>query len=504
MDRLRDEPGRRSDRDAMADDAPEPLIPAERRLWRCYEARVGQPSAARISDVPHVFFASPGKTGTTWLADVLRRHPDVFVPAEKELHFFDTGWREQALDAYLDVFASATQPCRVDATPYYRLSRRALRTIRSLRPDARWIVWLREPVAHAWSFLRHTCRWREAPFASAGCAIEHLDERALRAAALSDAVLTAVDPLGIVERVASVFPAERIHVGFLEDAAAEPAKTIDSLLAFLGVARDVDPAALGLETRSFVGDEVPIPPAFEHWLRELFSERARALDVWLQRERGRGAPGTWRATIDAPRASAPLLLEELDDGRCLWALDGRLHALDTGLREPDALARIRAGRSLSSAGTRHELLAALAERPRGPLSRWRARRRDAMRAEAREDARLEQLASEAASAWRTESEIVLVDVVGPYNLLRRTTRPASHSARWLRAARTEWIAVHHETGPMDLRFERVGDRSLRDTVVAAANETALRARVAELIAAREREAEAAPGQDCAEVEALAQ
>ena len=30
-----------------------------------------------------------GKSGTTWLADVLRMHPGIFIPAEKELIYFN-------------------------------------------------------------------------------------------------------------------------------------------------------------------------------------------------------------------------------------------------------------------------------------------------------------------------------------------------------------------------------------------------------------------------------
>ncbi|MEW5941138.1 MAG: sulfotransferase, partial [Chloroflexota bacterium] len=34
------------------------------------------------------------KSGTTWLADMLRQHPQVFIPAQKELHYFNRAMDE--------------------------------------------------------------------------------------------------------------------------------------------------------------------------------------------------------------------------------------------------------------------------------------------------------------------------------------------------------------------------------------------------------------------------
>ena len=38
---------------------------------------------------PDFLYIGPDKSGSTWLYEVLRRHPEVFVPSVKDLYFFD-------------------------------------------------------------------------------------------------------------------------------------------------------------------------------------------------------------------------------------------------------------------------------------------------------------------------------------------------------------------------------------------------------------------------------
>ncbi len=52
------------------------------------------------------------KTGSTWLASNLRRHPDVFVPDIKEVKFFSTVGCCLGLDWYLDHFQDCAAKLR--------------------------------------------------------------------------------------------------------------------------------------------------------------------------------------------------------------------------------------------------------------------------------------------------------------------------------------------------------------------------------------------------------
>jgi transposase len=109
---------------------------------------------------PDFFIVGHHKCGTTALYEMLRRHPQVFMPDMKEPWFLASDLRvplpasnplPRTLEDYLALFADALPGQRVgEATPSYLVSHDAARNIAELRPDARIIAILREPV----SFLR--------------------------------------------------------------------------------------------------------------------------------------------------------------------------------------------------------------------------------------------------------------------------------------------------------------------------------------------------------------
>jgi len=41
-----------------------------------------------LADLPNVFVIGASKSGTTTLCDTLRRHPEAYVPVQKEPSFF--------------------------------------------------------------------------------------------------------------------------------------------------------------------------------------------------------------------------------------------------------------------------------------------------------------------------------------------------------------------------------------------------------------------------------
>jgi hypothetical protein len=118
---------------------------------------------ARSGRVPDFFIVGHEKCGTSALDQMLKRHPQIFMPEVKEQKFFvpelrgGTGRprhdsdRPHTFDAYLEVFAAArTDQLVGEASPQYLRSRYAARRIAEAQPDARIIAILREPA----SFLR--------------------------------------------------------------------------------------------------------------------------------------------------------------------------------------------------------------------------------------------------------------------------------------------------------------------------------------------------------------
>jgi hypothetical protein len=114
--------------------------------------------------VPDFFIVGHGKSGTTALWGMLRRHPQLFMPHDKEPWFFadelqplagvrppGTGRTPHTLEQYLSLFADAAPEQRAgEASSLYLWSETAARRIAEVQPAARIVAVLREPA----SFLR--------------------------------------------------------------------------------------------------------------------------------------------------------------------------------------------------------------------------------------------------------------------------------------------------------------------------------------------------------------
>jgi hypothetical protein len=112
--------------------------------------------------VPDFFIVGNPKSGTTALYEMLRGHPQIYMPDLKEPWFFASDMRPrfqpprsapvlETLDEYLSLFDAAGPEQRIgEASSSYLLSHTAAGRIAELQPDARIIALLREPT----SFLR--------------------------------------------------------------------------------------------------------------------------------------------------------------------------------------------------------------------------------------------------------------------------------------------------------------------------------------------------------------
>jgi len=112
--------------------------------------------------VPDFFIVGHAKSGTTAMYEMLRGHPQIFLPDGKEPWFFATDMRArfqparwerppQVLDEYLALFEGAKPEQRVgEGSSSYLWSTTAAGEIAKVAPAARIIAILREPA----SFLR--------------------------------------------------------------------------------------------------------------------------------------------------------------------------------------------------------------------------------------------------------------------------------------------------------------------------------------------------------------
>jgi hypothetical protein len=127
-----------------------------------------------ISRKPNLFCLGAQKAGTSTLADLLRGSPDIYVPPDKEVHFFErpTEFR-RGVEWYESNYAEVPSGVRylADLTPDYLVySYVADRLLRYTKGNAKLLVALRHPVDRAYSqfnFHRRHGLEPEADFSSA-------------------------------------------------------------------------------------------------------------------------------------------------------------------------------------------------------------------------------------------------------------------------------------------------------------------------------------------------
>jgi hypothetical protein len=109
--------------------------------------------------LPNFLIIGAAKAGTSTQHTYLRAHPEIFMPARKELRFFaydgegdDLTFPVKSLAEYESYFAGVTGEKAIgEATPRYLRTPDTPRKIREVVPDCRLIVSLRDPSERSFS-----------------------------------------------------------------------------------------------------------------------------------------------------------------------------------------------------------------------------------------------------------------------------------------------------------------------------------------------------------------
>lgn len=96
---------------------------------------------------PTFLFIGPDKSGSTWLHEILRGHPQCFVPMSKDLYFFDR-YYERGLDWYRSQFRGASNSAVAigEISHDYLFCKQAAQRIRRHLPGVKLLTCLRDPV----------------------------------------------------------------------------------------------------------------------------------------------------------------------------------------------------------------------------------------------------------------------------------------------------------------------------------------------------------------------
>jgi len=71
-----------------------------------------------MEDLPNFFIPGFSRSGSTWVWNILKFHPSVYLPSKKEIHYFDYNF-EKPISYYQSFYKASSQPIRGDLTPTY-------------------------------------------------------------------------------------------------------------------------------------------------------------------------------------------------------------------------------------------------------------------------------------------------------------------------------------------------------------------------------------------------
>jgi len=175
------------------------------------------------------------KSGTTWLARMLMQHPDIYIPPQKELHYFNDRIAEDPdvhnpnrklpVAWYLRQFKHAL-PSQIvgELSPTYIWNENAARYIHDFAPQVKILAILRDPAERAFSEYNYL---RKQGYVTAPSLSEHLASR-------PDLLQPGLYYRGL-KRYYERFPAEQIGVFFFEDLVRDNRDFLERVESFLGV-----------------------------------------------------------------------------------------------------------------------------------------------------------------------------------------------------------------------------------------------------------------------------
>jgi len=280
------------------------------------------------------------KAGTTWLHSMLSAHDELWLPHRKELHYFDhkypaksaqkdpghrpghgmamrrilgrarrlrasqalsrltnTNWQNVKWDVryffgrwddawYESLFDDAGNIMAGEITPAYScLDLQAIACVKTLLPEAKLILLLRDPVDRAWSHAKmdlgsHTGR-SQRPGVDADF-LAHFSSTASRHRG---------NYVGMIDRWTRHYDKSQLFIGFYDDIQENPAGLLKRILSFLGV--DASEGSIPSSARTAVnaGIREPIPLHLHRHLASIYTPELIQLadrfggypSRWLQR-----------------------------------------------------------------------------------------------------------------------------------------------------------------------------------------------------------------------------
>jgi len=197
--------------------------------------------------LPNFVVIGAPRSGTSWIHQNLMRHPEIFVPRIKEVHFFDKHY-ERGMGYYESFFSEwINQPAIGETTPAYLHGAYSSRDIPALMwkhlPGAKLIACLRNPTERAYSrYWNSKAKYRK----NAGLTFEQ--KLVDRPEFIAEGFY--FDQL---KRFYNLFPREQILVTLYDDLRDRPGEFLREIYRFLGVAASFDAGLEGIRVNAAAG-----------------------------------------------------------------------------------------------------------------------------------------------------------------------------------------------------------------------------------------------------------
>jgi hypothetical protein len=187
--------------------------------------------------LPNFLIIGSQKAGTTSLYQILKEHPQIFMPDTKEINFFfkDAEYA-RGPDAYAAHFADATNQLALgEASPGYICHPEAPARIHALLPDAKLILTVRNPIKRAISQYWDNRRHLNEPLTFAQALDAYLDDdyQPDKTGYFSRGAY-----MRYIRRYLEYFPRKNILVLPFEEMISNPEDFYRRIFAFLGVDED--------------------------------------------------------------------------------------------------------------------------------------------------------------------------------------------------------------------------------------------------------------------------
>lgn len=242
---------------------------------------------------PDFLVLGPQRTGTTWLAKILWRHPQVFMSFPKEVYFFNllrqSGhpfYRSNELRWYLKRFhdnpATYAAKMALALSTYRELYRPVVRgeatasyaamapeviaEIVALNPAIRAIVMVRDPITRAWSHAKKDL------VRSTNRSVQDVPDEEFERFFRDPYQIACGNYTAILRNWSQALKPGNLFIGRFDEIETDPASLLRRILAFLNVSTSEKYLTEYLHVRVNTTEDTDIPENFRQLLRTLFAE----------------------------------------------------------------------------------------------------------------------------------------------------------------------------------------------------------------------------------------